>query len=188
MDDPVGIIWLPQGRHVCPGSGKAHYPDIDPTKLAGGFPQFKLDNSEFGGKDLTAITKETRYAATVIVEGLSLDKFQYGYDKKSRRIDTPNPRPAVLIPPQQVPGQVQSPAITGTCTPAIAPPCRPVITEDDPKNQGLALICWTTPAQEIGGPQGTTEGEPVAEGEAPKTQEQPSKTPAANDPTNEAES
>lgn len=84
---------------------KAHYPDLHPAKLAGGFPQFKLDNTEFGGKDLAVVSKETRYAASVIVEGLFLDKFQHGYDKKSRRIDTPDPVPTILIPPQMLRGQ-----------------------------------------------------------------------------------
>ena len=51
---------------------KAHYPDIDPAKLVGGFPQFNLDNTEFGGKDLDAISKETRYAATLIAQSLNL--------------------------------------------------------------------------------------------------------------------
>ena len=166
---------------------KAHYPDIDLAKLAGGFPQFNLDNTEFGGKDLAAISKETRYAATLIAEGLNLEKFQQGYDKKSRRIDTPDPVPAILTPPQLARAQSQKSTVAGTGTPAIAPPSRPVVTDDDPKNRGLALICWKTPAQEIGRPQESTEAEHAAGEEALKAQEQPSETLATDDPTKNAE-
>jgi len=165
---------------------KAHYPDIDPEKLAGGFPQFNLDNTEFSAKDLTAISKETRYAATVIAEELNLERFQQGYDKKGRRIDAPEPIPAILIPPQLARAGSQKSAVAGTGTPAIAPPSRPLVVDDDPKNQGLTLICWKSQAQEVGGPQ-ELEAEQSA-GEAPKAPEQPQETAVADDPAKNAES
>jgi len=118
-----------------------------------------------------------------------LDKFQPGYDKKSRRIDTPEPVPVILTPPQLARSVSQKSTVTGTGTPAMAPPSRPVITEDDPKNQGLALICWKTPAQEMGRPQESAEAEPSStDKEAPKTQEPASEIPATEDPAKEAES
>jgi len=160
---------------------KAHYPDIDPAKLAAGFPQFNLDNTEFDAKDLAAISKETRYAATLIAESLNLEKFQHGYDRKNHRVDTPEPVPTILIPPQLARAGSQKSAVAGTGTPAILPPNRPIVTDDDPKNQAFTLICWKTPALEIGGPQESIEAGQTS-GEAPKAPEQPQETPAADDP------
>ena len=63
---------------------KSHYPDIDPAKLAKGFPEFNLDGSKFDDKSFAQIDKMTRYPATTIAEGLRLDIFQPGFDKKAR--------------------------------------------------------------------------------------------------------
>lgn len=39
---------------------KAYHPELDPALLAGGYPEFKANNSRFSSKDFHAIFRETR--------------------------------------------------------------------------------------------------------------------------------
>lgn len=48
---------------------KAYHPELDPKLLAGGFPQFKEDGSEFTKEDYVVVVKETRHHACSIATG-----------------------------------------------------------------------------------------------------------------------
>ena len=63
---------------------KAYSPDIDVTKLMGGFPEFNLDKSKFDSVSFQKIDRETRHAASVISSTIRLDSFQPAFDAKSR--------------------------------------------------------------------------------------------------------
>lgn len=53
---------------------------MDPDLLAGGFPEFNVENTPFTKVDFHLMIKETRPVGTIIAHGLNLTGFQVGYD------------------------------------------------------------------------------------------------------------
>ena len=54
---------------------KTYYPEIEASKLTGGFPEFNLDGSKFDEKSFQNIDRETRHVATSICNTIRLDSF-----------------------------------------------------------------------------------------------------------------
>ena len=54
---------------------KAFLPEMDPCEMVGGFPQFKIDGSEFSQEDFACCVKDTRVGVTRMVEELDLSKY-----------------------------------------------------------------------------------------------------------------
>jgi hypothetical protein len=54
---------------------KAYVPDMDPSEMVGGFPEFNSDGSEFSSADYTWCMKETRVLASQLVEELDLKRY-----------------------------------------------------------------------------------------------------------------
>ena len=65
---------------------KAYYPNIDASKLMGGFIEYNLDGSKFGPESFQQIDRETHHAATSICSTIRLDSFQPAYDANGKRI------------------------------------------------------------------------------------------------------
>ena len=108
---------------------KACYPDIDPAKLAGGFPRFNADGTEFSDKDFARVVRETRVIATSIADELDLKKFQPSYDQDGKKVVQADPILRILAPPQAIPAAAPSPTV-GTGTPVVAAPSRPPIEDE----------------------------------------------------------
>lgn len=53
---------------------KAYVPDMDPSEMTGGFPEFNTDGSEFSSADYARCLKETRVLASQLVEELDLKR------------------------------------------------------------------------------------------------------------------
>ena len=122
---------------------KAYYPDIEANKLMGGFPEFNLDGSKFDEKSFQRIDRETRHAATTICNTIRLDSFQPAFDSNGRRIPSEDPEPFIVDVPKI--SRDKPTNISGSGTPAVPPPSRPEIEDEDLfiGNQ-LSSICWET--------------------------------------------
>ena len=127
---------------------KAYYPDIDVSKLMGGFPEFNLDKSKFDHISFQKIDRETRHAASVISSSLMLDSFQPSFDAKNKRIVEEDPEPFIVDVPR-VPKD-KGTDVSGSGTPAIPAPGRPEVEDDDlPFQTPLTAICWETKPKEV---------------------------------------
>ena len=140
---------------------KAYHPEMDPTLLMGGFPQFNTDDTPFTEKDFHRVIKETRHAGTVIAEGLNLSVFQVGYDENNRRMDMPKPQPFELIPPRKAQKTVQ----IGASSSAQA-------LSDEMIFESLISMQWTENEP-------PTETDEDAEGQVEKAAEEPAKRDSA---------
>ncbi|KAE8775319.1 hypothetical protein D1007_52189 [Hordeum vulgare] len=58
----------------------AYAPELKPDEIAGGFPQYKDDGSEFTEEDYVKCVKDIRPAASQLAESLDLLKYQSAYD------------------------------------------------------------------------------------------------------------
>ena len=65
---------------------KAYHPNLDPSQLMKGFPQFNADGTPFDKKCYSRVVKQTRYAATEIAKSLKLTSFQNAYDANNEEI------------------------------------------------------------------------------------------------------
>ena len=99
---------------------KAYYPDIDVTKLMGGFPEFNLDKSKFDSISFQKIDQETRHAASVISSTIRLDSFQPSFDAKNKRVVEEDPEPFIVDVPR-VPKD-KGADVSGSGTPVISAP------------------------------------------------------------------
>ena len=66
--------------------GKAYYPNLDPSPLTKGFPQFNTDGSPFDKRSYSRVVKQTRYSATKIANSLKLATLQNGYDSNNEEV------------------------------------------------------------------------------------------------------
>ena len=121
---------------------KAFYPEIEATKLTGGFPEFNLDGSKFDEKSFQKIDRETCHVATSICNTIRLDSFQPAFDSNGRRIPSEDPEPFLVDVPK-IPRERPAADITGSGTPAMPTPSRPEFDDEDFSigNQ-LSSICW----------------------------------------------
>ena len=127
---------------------KAYYPDIDVTKLMGGFPEFNLDKSKFDSISFQKIDRETRHAASVISSTIRLDSFQPSFDAKNKRVVEEDPEPFIVDVPR-VPKD-KGADVSGSGTPAISAPGRPEVEDEDlPFKTPLTAICWETKPKEV---------------------------------------
>lgn len=101
---------------------KAYHPELKPELLAGGFPQFKVDGSEFTKEDYQAVMKETHHHACAIARGIDLNNYQSDYDEHKKKINLQLPVPFELVSKNQnpaAPSSSQAPASSGSSsTPA----------------------------------------------------------------------
>lgn len=67
------------GAMMALSRAKAYVPDMDPFEMAGGFPEFNMDGSQFTSKDYARCMKETHVLASQLVEDLDLKKYQAAY-------------------------------------------------------------------------------------------------------------
>ena len=65
---------------------KAYHPNLDPTPLTMGFPQFNTDGTPFDKRCYSRVVKQTRHAATEIAKSLKLSSIQNGYDANNEEI------------------------------------------------------------------------------------------------------
>ena len=65
---------------------KAYHPNLDPTLLMKGFPQFNSDGTPFDKRCYSKVLKQTRYAATEIAKSLKLASIQNAYDANNEEI------------------------------------------------------------------------------------------------------
>ena len=65
---------------------KAYHPNLDPSQLMKGFPEFNVDGSPFDKKCYLKIVKQTRHAASEIAKTLKLKSFQNAYDVDNEEI------------------------------------------------------------------------------------------------------
>ena len=65
---------------------KAYHPNLDPSQLMKGLPQFNADGSPFDKKCYSKVVKQTRHAATEIAKTLKLTSFQNAYDANNEEI------------------------------------------------------------------------------------------------------
>ena len=127
---------------------KAYYPDMDVTKLMGGFPEFNLDKSKFDSASFQKIDRETRHAASVISSTIRLDSFQPAFDAKNKRIVEEDPEPFIVDVPRT--SKDKHAEVSGSGTPAIPAPSRPEVEDEDlPFNTPLTAICWETKPKEV---------------------------------------
>ena len=78
---------------------KAWQSELDPTKLATGYPSLKEDVSPFDKKDFAACVKEMRPLASLLAEETNLSKYQAAYTAENQKMPTPAYKIADLIPP-----------------------------------------------------------------------------------------
>ena len=127
---------------------KAYYPDIDVSKLMGGFPEFNLDKSKFDRSSFQKIDRETRHATSVICSTIRLESFQPAFNVKNKRIVDEDPEPFIVDVPR-VPKEKHA-EVSGSGTPAIPAPSRPEVEDEDlPFNTPLTAICWETKPKEV---------------------------------------
>ena len=65
---------------------KVYHPNLDPSQLMKGFPQFNADGTPFDKKCYSKVVKQTRHAATEIAKSLKLTSFQNAYDANNEEI------------------------------------------------------------------------------------------------------
>ena len=65
---------------------KAYHPNLDPSQLMKGFPEFNVDGSPFDKKCYLKIVKQTRHAASEIAKTLKLSSFQNAYDVNNEEL------------------------------------------------------------------------------------------------------
>ena len=65
---------------------KAYHPNIDPTPLMKGFPEFNTDGTPFDKRCYSRVMKQTRHAATEIAKTLKLASIQNGYNANNEEI------------------------------------------------------------------------------------------------------
>ena len=119
---------------------KAYYPNIEASKLMGGFPEYNLDGSKFDSKSFQQIDRETRHAATTICSTIRLDSFQPAYDSNGRRIPSEDLEPFIVDVPR-IPKD-KGAEVSGSGTPAIAAPSRPEVDDEELSfNTPLSSIC-----------------------------------------------
>lgn len=82
---------------------KAFFLDVDHTEMVGGFPQYNIDGTEFSSEDFARCVKETRVAATEMVEELNLTNYQPTYGEDNKCISPPEFTPLALTPPRRKP-------------------------------------------------------------------------------------
>ena len=75
---------------------KAFLLDMDPSEMVGEFPQFKLDGTNFSLEYFARCVKETRVAATLLVEEVDLAKYQAAYSEDNKGINPPEFKPLTL--------------------------------------------------------------------------------------------
>lgn len=75
---------------------KSYHPELDPEMLAGGFPQFKVDGSEFTKEVYQAVVMETQHHACAIAWSIDLNTYQPDYDEHKRKISLQLPEPFEL--------------------------------------------------------------------------------------------
>ncbi|KAI4977728.1 hypothetical protein ZWY2020_014282 [Hordeum vulgare] len=63
--------------------------ELKPEEVAAGYPELKDDGSEFTEDDYHRVIKESRFAATHLVAGLDLNKYQAAYDDKNKKVTPP---------------------------------------------------------------------------------------------------
>lgn len=96
---------------------KAYHPELDPTLLAGSFPQFKEDNSELTKEDYAAVVKATRHYACAIAREIDLSTYQPDYDENRKNINLELPIPFELVSKPHNPAKPpssQAPSSSGT--------------------------------------------------------------------------
>lgn len=113
---------------------KVYHPEMDPALLAGGYPQFKTDNTCFTSKDFQTVFKQTRQYASAIARGIDLKSFQIEYDDQNQQMDVPKPQPFALISKNKGLFPLQKPASmtpSGSATPTMPAPPQATQGEDD---------------------------------------------------------
>ena len=97
--------------------------------MSGGFPEFKIDGSEFSPTDYACYLKETRVLASQLAAELDLTKYQPAHDEENTWVSPPMFQPFDLTPPW--------------CKHIFAPDVDPsIIIQDDAIIQALTTIEW----------------------------------------------
>ena len=78
---------------------KAWVPELDPAKVANGYPSLKEDGTPFDQQDFATCVREIRPHATMIAEETNLSKYQPAYDTENQKMHTPAYKVMDLIPP-----------------------------------------------------------------------------------------
>ena len=175
------------GTMRCLALAKAYHPTLDPSLLAGGFPEFNVDGTKFGKRCYSRVCKQTRYAATQLANAMKLSSFQHGYDEQGEEVIEPNPERCDLLQSYRA-TMAKDKTAPSSSTPQIVPPAHaPVEDENEEQFESLQQITWKPSAETPEATktreddQGTTEGEP-----AKATEEDPASTEPC-DPTGNTE-
>ena len=76
---------------------KAYHPNLDPSLLMKGFPQFNSDGTPFDKRCYSRVVKQTQYAATEIAKTLKLASIQNAYNANNEEIMEDEPSRVDLL-------------------------------------------------------------------------------------------
>ena len=76
----------------------AYSAELDPTEMAKGFPEFKIDGSEFSENDYTSCVKAARVLSPQLVSEMKLKNYQAAYDANHSQIPPPTFKSVNLTP------------------------------------------------------------------------------------------
>ncbi|KAE8769786.1 Cysteine synthase [Hordeum vulgare] len=65
---------------------KAFHPELKPELLADGYPQFKVDSSEFTKDEYQAVLKVAQNLACRIARDIDLKKYEVYYDENKKKV------------------------------------------------------------------------------------------------------
>ena len=77
---------------------KAWVPELDPSKVATGYPSLKEDGTLFDQKDFSACVREICPMATLIANDSDLAKYHPAYNQEKQKMPTPAYRVMDLTP------------------------------------------------------------------------------------------
>ena len=136
--------WLEQWKRSACRAGlmrglalaKAYHPNIDPSPLMKGFPQFNTDGTPFDKRCYSRVVKQTWHAATEIAKTLKLASIQNGYNANNEKIFEDEPPRVDLL-------QSYSNAKESGSSTAQAAPSDQANPEDEEENIFESLVSAT---------------------------------------------
>ncbi|KAI4980116.1 hypothetical protein ZWY2020_016869 [Hordeum vulgare] len=76
----------------------AYAPELKTEEIVTGYPELKVNGSEFIEVDYQRTIIESRYAATQLAASLDLKKYQASYDENKKKVTPPSYPIASLVP------------------------------------------------------------------------------------------
>jgi hypothetical protein len=125
------------GAMLALSRAKAFMPDMDPSEMAGGFPEFNLDGSEFSTEDYTRCMKETRVLASQLVKELDFKRYQPAYNEDNVRVTPPSYTSIDLTPSRRK--HIFAPDVDPS-----------IILQEEIEFQALTTIDWDLDNLQIG--------------------------------------